>query len=131
MRTVVHARAGGCCEYCRIPELGTLFGHEPDHIIAKQHGGKTTLENLALACMQCNRCKGPNVASIDRETQRIVPLFNPRTDRWSDHFRADRSRITPLTPIGRATAMLLEFSRVEREETRHNLWIAGHYAPST
>jgi 5-methylcytosine-specific restriction endonuclease McrA len=50
MRRAVHARAKGCCEYCRIPELGTLFGHEPDHIIAKQHGGETTLENLALAC---------------------------------------------------------------------------------
>jgi hypothetical protein len=93
--------------------------------------GRTTLENLALACMQCNRCKGPNIASVDRETQRIVPLFNPRTDRWSDHFRGDASLITPLTPVGRATAALLEFSRTEREETRHNLWMAGRYAPST
>jgi hypothetical protein len=59
-----------------------------------------------------------------------VPLFNPRIDRWSDHFRADGWRITPLTSVGRATATLLEFSRAEREETRHNLWMAGRYAPS-
>jgi 5-methylcytosine-specific restriction endonuclease McrA len=127
MRLAVHARAKGFCEYCRIPELGALFGHEPDHIIAKQHGGKTILENLALACMQCNRCKGPNVASVDPETNHIVPLFNPRTERWEDHFRADGGRIMPLTAIGHATATLLEFGRVERVETRHNLWLAGHY----
>jgi hypothetical protein len=127
MRTAVHARAKGFCEYCRIPELGTLFGHEPDHIIAKQHGGETTLENLALACMQCNRCKGPNVSSVDPETKRIVPLFHPRTDRWEDHFGADGGRIAPLTSIGRATAALLEFSRAERVEMRQNLWLAGHY----
>ena len=28
-----------------MPELGVLFPHEPDHVIAEQHGGKTTLEN--------------------------------------------------------------------------------------
>jgi hypothetical protein len=125
MRAAVRARAKGCCEYCRLPEFGALFGHEPDHIIAKQHGGATTLENLALACLQCNHCKGPNVASVDRETNRVVPLFNPRTNRWSEHFRADGGRITPLTSVGRATAALLEFNRTEREETRQNLWLAG------
>jgi hypothetical protein len=131
MRAAVHARARSSCEYCRVPELGTLFGHEPDHIIAKQHGGATTPENLALACMQCNRCKGPNVASVDPETKRIVPLFNPRKDRWPDHFRADGGCIAPLTAIGRATATLLEFSRAERVETRRNLWLAGHFVPGT
>jgi hypothetical protein len=125
IRAAVRTRAKGCCEYCRIPELGTLFGHEPDHIIAKQHGGKTIMENLALACMQCNRCKGPNIASVDRETNLIVPLFNPRTNRWSDHFRSDGGRIKPLTDVGRATAALLEFDHKEREEIRHNLWLAG------
>ena len=102
LRRAVQSRAKSLCDYCRIPELGTLFGHEPDHIIAKQHGGETTLDNLALACMQCNRCKGPNIASVDPETKRVVPLFNPRMDRWENHFRADGGRIAPLTAIGRA-----------------------------
>ena len=127
MRATVRARANSCCEYCGIPEFGTLFGHEPDHIIAKQHGGETTLENLALACMQCNRCKGPNIASVDREKKRIVPLFNPRTDRWSEHFRAEGGRITPLTAVGRATAALLECNRPEREEARQNLRLSGRW----
>jgi hypothetical protein len=36
------------------------------------------MENLAWACHRCNYYKGPNLTSIDRETQAIVPLFNPR-----------------------------------------------------
>ncbi len=129
LREAVHARAGGCCEYCRVPDIGSFFGHEPDHIIATQHGGKTTLGNLALACLQCNRYKGPNIASVDPGTQQTVRLFNPRTDRWSDHFRAEGARLVPLTAVGRATAALLQFSRVERQQTRHNLWLAGRYSP--
>jgi len=42
-----------------------LLPHQPDHIIARQHGGQTTADNLAFACIHCNRHKGPNIASID------------------------------------------------------------------
>jgi 5-methylcytosine-specific restriction endonuclease McrA len=77
--------AAGRCEYCRVPSIGGLFPHEPDHIIAEQHGGATTLENLALACVHCNALKGTNLSSVDPGTGRVVLLFNPRTDRWDDH----------------------------------------------
>jgi hypothetical protein len=110
-----------------MPEAGAFFAHEPDHVIATQHGGQSNLENLALACFQCNRHKGPNVASVDTETKRIVRLFNPRTDVWGDHFRAESGRIIPVTEIGRATAALLDFNDADREETRRNLWRASHY----
>ena len=75
LRTAVSARAANCCEYCRVPEMAVFFGHEPDHVIAEQHGGETILENLALACVQCNRFKGPNIASLDPETGIIVATF--------------------------------------------------------
>jgi hypothetical protein len=127
MRSAVRARAGDCCEYCRIPEVGAFFAHEPDHIIAGQHGGASTFENLALACVQCNRHKGPNVASVDPDTERIVPVFNPRRDTWSDHFQFDAGRIVALSPVGRATARLLNFADADREELRRKLWLAGHY----
>ena len=32
-----------------------------------------------------------------------VPLFNPRTHRWDEHFRWEGYYLTGLTPIGRAT----------------------------
>jgi hypothetical protein len=127
LRSAVRERAGNRCEYCRMPEAGTFFPHEPDHVIATQHRGQTESENLALACLQCNRLKGPNIASVDPETKRIVPLFHPRADPWSEHFRAEGGRIIPLTPVARATAALLNFSDPDREEARHNLWRAGRY----
>jgi len=127
LRTTVRERAGNRCEYCLMPEAGAFFAHEPDHVIATQHGGESGLENLALACIQCNRLKGPNVASVDPETKRIVRLFNPRTDAWLEHFRAERGRIVPITDIARATAALLNFNDRDREEARRNLWRAARY----
>lgn len=127
LRAVVRERAGSRCEYCRMPEAGAYFVHEPDHIIATQHGGQTALENLALACTQCNRLKGPNIASVDAETKRVVPLFNPRTEEWAEHFRLDGARIVPLTFVGRATAALLNFNHPDREAARGKLVQAGRY----
>jgi hypothetical protein len=54
--------------------------------VARQHGGKTEMENLAWSCHRCNYYKGPNLTSIDPETQAIVPLFNPRRAVWKLHF---------------------------------------------
>lgn len=127
LKEAVRERAGGRCEYCRMPEAGALFAHEPDHVIAAQHRGTTHLDNLALACIQCNRLKGPNIASVDPETNRIVPLFNPRTERWLEHFRAQGGRIVPLTPAARATAALLNFSDPDREQSRQRFWLAGQF----
>jgi hypothetical protein len=78
-----------------------------DHIIAKQHGGVDSLDNLALACIHCNRYKGPNVAGIDSATGELTRLFRPRTDEWSQHFRSNGSEILPLSPIGRVTVLVL------------------------
>jgi hypothetical protein len=60
-----------------------------DHIIARQHGGSTTLDNLALSCLHDNTHKGPNIAGIDPLTRRITRLFNPRRDKWERHFQWD------------------------------------------
>jgi len=96
----------------------------PNNTAEKRHW-----ENLALACMQCNRCKGPNIASVDRETKLSCHCSIRERNQWSEHFRLDGGRIIPLTNVGRATAALLEINRTERAETRHNLWLAGRYGP--
>src|SRR5580700_9580832 len=83
----VRSRSENLCEYCQIPETAFRLPFEIDHIIAKQHGGVTSLDNLALSCPRCNRYKGPNVGGIDPETGNLTRLFHPRKDRWSDHFR--------------------------------------------
>jgi hypothetical protein len=127
LRATVRERANACCEYCHVPEIGAFFPHQPDHIVATQHGGPTNLENLAFACIQCNRLKGPNIASVDPETFECVRLFNPRTDRWVEHFQMDDGRIVPLTSVARATAALLHFNDTDREATRRKLLRAGQY----
>src|ERR1051325_507151 len=86
LRREVRERARERCEYCLLAEVQAFFPHEPDHLIALKHGGETTSENLALACFDCNRFKGSDIASIDALTGGLVPLFNPRTQTWSEHF---------------------------------------------
>lgn len=72
LRRFVAERADYTCEYCRLSQTVALHKHEPDHIIPLQHGGGTEKDNLALACMRCNRYKGANVASYDPTTKKLV-----------------------------------------------------------
>ena len=75
LRQRVVKRANNCCEYCLLPESALLHKHEPDHIVPRQHGGETEEDNLALACLRCNRYKGPNLGSLDPQTGRLVPFI--------------------------------------------------------
>ena len=110
LRRLVRERAGGVCEYCRIPESCAFAPHETDHIVAEKHGGETTMDNLAYCCTLCNRRKGSDLSSVDLRAGEVVLLFHPRKNRWPDPFRFDGPRIEPLTPSGRATARLLRFN---------------------
>ena len=103
----VRARAKGRCEYCRFPESEADLPFTIDHVIARQHNGPDTLDNLALACPFCNAHKGPNVAGVDPDSNGRAPLFDPRADRWYDHFRWDGVCVVGLTPAGRATVVAL------------------------
>lgn len=122
LRRAVIARANGCCEYCGKPQV-TFFAHEVDHVIAQKHRGKTTLDNLAFACFECNRYKGSDIASLDPQTEQLTPLFNPRTQQWHEHFRYEDGVIIPLTPEGRVTAVLLRLNDSERVQDRIALGI--------
>jgi hypothetical protein len=98
--------------------------HTIDHIIAEKHGGSTSADNLALACTVCYARKGSDLASIDERTGANEPLFNPRRDRWTDHFRLG-GRIEPLSAIARVTARLLGFNHPNRVKERELLVTAG------
>ncbi|MBI5385404.1 MAG: HNH endonuclease [Verrucomicrobia bacterium] len=127
LRAAVESRAGHRCEYCLLHEDDAVLPHELDHIIATQHGGQTALENLAHSCWDCNHVKGPNLASLDPLTREIVLLFDPRRDRWAEHFRLDGARIVGLTAKGRTTAFLLQFNAPERIRQRADLQAIGRY----
>jgi hypothetical protein len=121
MEQEVRRRARGRCEYCHLPEIAFELRHEIDHVIAQKHHGPTTLENLALCCGRCNLHKGPNLSGIDPDTGLIQPLFNPRSDRWRDHFRWNGPVIVGVTPIGRATIDVLVMNDPNRVDTRRRL----------
>jgi hypothetical protein len=103
----VWQRAESRCEYCHLPASVYPLPFHIDHIIARQHGGATIIDNLALACLHCNRHKGPNIAGHDAATGDLVRLFHPRQDRWSDHFAWSGAELIGRTPIGRITIHVL------------------------
>lgn len=130
-REKVRARAGDCCEYCQLPQSLSVLPHGLDHIRARKHVGPTTLENLCLACAHCNAAKGPNVAGYDPVSGALTPLFNPRTQIWSEHFEWRGALLRGKTSAGRVTVELLGINRAERAEHRRLLRLAGAWKPNT
>lgn len=120
LRRDVIERAGNRCEYCRLPAEVAFYPHEVDHVIAEKHGGTTDIDNLAFACWRCNRYKGSDLTSFDPETRRLIPLFNPRTQVWAEHFTFDSERVIGRTPEGRTTVSLLQLNRDERLTERRS-----------
>ncbi len=54
-KALVRQRAGQRCEYCQLrQEDSPLAVLHIEHVIPKKHGGSDDLENLALACIDCN-----------------------------------------------------------------------------
>jgi hypothetical protein len=92
---------------------------------ARQHQGGDDPSNLALACPDCNAKKGPNLVTVSPASGRIVELFNPRRDRWEDHFVKVGAEIVGVSEIGRATVQLLDMNEGERVLVRAQLQEEG------
>lgn len=108
----VARRAGHRCEYCRAPEVLFNLPFEVEHVVPTARGGADEEANLALACRSCNLLKSDHVAGVDPDTGEAVRLFNPRSDRWAQHFAADveSGEVRGLTPVGRATVERLRLN---------------------
>lgn len=106
-------RAAHRCEYCRAPEAIFNFPFEVEHVIPVSHKGIDEHANLALACRSCNIHKASHLTGFDDVTQKETVLFNPRLDRWDDHFRIDKETgaILAETGTGRATVSRLKMNR--------------------
>jgi len=122
VRDLVRERAGNVCEYCRISQEALPWARfHIEHIRARQHRGTDDPGNLALACRRCNSHKGPNLTSIDPESEELTPLYHPRKNRWNDHFALSGHRIIGLTPTGRVTVALLNMNAPDRVQLRAEL----------
>ncbi len=118
-KQTIRARAGNRCEYCRMHEAWEPFyPYHVEHVIAQQHRGQDSMENLALACRHCNLLKGPNLTSLDPDGDQLVRLFHPRQQIWREHFEMIDGHILGLTNVGRTTVFLLEMNAPHRRELR-------------
>ena len=111
LRRAVAERAKNRCEYCGIAQAGQEAAFHVDHVRPVIAGGETVPGNLALACVSCSLRKGERQRAVDPASGGEAPLFNPRLDQWSEHFRWSGTQITGLTATGRATISALRMNR--------------------
>lgn len=127
LRQIVIERTNNLCEYCLLHQDDSDFTHQIDHIIPRKYNGATVLENLALACLKCNKHKGPEIAALDPIDNEIAPLFNPRTQNWNEHFELLGAFLIGTTRIGRATVAALKLNDPIRVNQRQELMADGRY----
>ena len=129
IKRLVYERANGCCEYCHTSEANSGQTMQVDHINPE---GGDVLENLCLSCWNCNNHKRKAIVITDPATGDSVPLYNPRTQGWDDHFEwiDESTRIRGLTATGRATVTRLKMNRSAIVIARRR-WTEGGYHPPT
>jgi hypothetical protein len=101
-----------------------------EHIIPVARGGDSRPENLWLSCRRCNQYKGAKIEEVDPETGQTVPLFNPRTQSWAEHFHwsGDGTLVIGLTAVGRATVHALRLNNPEIVPARR-IWVSIGWHP--
>ncbi|MBU2609426.1 MAG: HNH endonuclease [Chloroflexi bacterium] len=130
-KQAVLERARGCCEYCKSQARFATQPFSTEHIIPRNLGGETALDNLALACQGCNNHKYTKTEAHDPVSDKVVPLYHPRQQQWHDHFawNDDFILVIGLTPIGRATIKALQLNREELVNLRRVLYAIGAHPP--
>jgi HNH endonuclease len=110
-RAQVRARAQNACEYCHLhQDESPLAALHVEHVVPKIHGGTDDLDNLALACIDCNLHKGTNLTGIDPQTNELTELFHPRRQNWQEHFEWRGVHAAGKTATGRTTIRVLNIN---------------------
>ncbi len=127
----VAERGRHCCEYCLSQARFATQSFSIEHIKPRSQGGKTALNNLALACQGCNAHKYTKTEAYDAVTEKLAPLYNPRQQQWHEHFQwnYDFSLIIGISPTGRATVEALQLNRDGLINLRRILYQAGSHPP--
>lgn len=131
VRVRVRVQAGNRCGYCRAHQDHLLWTLEIEHIIPRGKGGTHNEENLWLACHACNLYKGTQAQARDPLTGHQVRLFNPRYEKWLDHFQWSQDGVLILgrTACGRATVIALKLNNLTSVTVRRNWVRAGWHPP--
>ncbi len=103
---------------------------EIEHLIPEVLGGPTEEDNLWLACSACNDTKGSRISAADPTSGETVRLFDPRHQKWKDHFKwsDEGDVILGLTSIGRATVHALKLNREGLVKARQK-WVSVGWHP--
>lgn len=128
----VREQAGNRCGYCLCSQRYVNDWLEIEHIIPRALGGGDEEENLWLSCGLCNRHKGTQISRLDPISKTVVPLFNPRKQRWHEHFCWDEEGVCVigLTASGRATVEALQLNLELALMVRRN-WVSVGWHPPT
>lgn len=131
VRRRVAEAAGYRCGYCLTSQeiVGPLL--EIDHLIPEALGGTSDEANLWLACPHCNGAKAARTDAIDPVTGQTVSLFNPRHNKWSEHFTwaEEGALIDGITPVGRATVEALKMNHPDIVAARRMWMDVGWHPP--
>ena len=119
------------CGYCLCQQEYVWDILEIDHIYPLAKGGKDSEENLWLICSTCNSAKYNKTEVLDVKTNKMVLLFNPRTQNWDEHFKWNKNatKIIGQTPTGRATILALNLNRDRFIKIRKHWVLAGWHPP--
>ncbi len=130
-RLFILERANSCCEYCLTRFDFSCETFEIEHIIPLILDGSNELSNLAFSCGGCNNAKGQKISAIDMVTNTLSPLYNPRIDKWHEHFiwQDDYSIVKGISTIGRVTVEQLKLNRIGVVNLRKALFIVGVHPP--
>jgi hypothetical protein len=132
VRARVRQRASERCEYCLSQQEYVMGRLQIDHIQPIAKGGADSEDNLCLACELCNQYKWTQTEARDPNTGEIFPLFNPRQQKWADHFvwSEDGTEIEGQTACGRATVEALRLNNALALLVRRN-WVRAGWHPPT
>jgi 5-methylcytosine-specific restriction endonuclease McrA len=87
-RQNVYARDNGRCQYCnrQVPRHEATY----DHVTPRAQGGRTTWDNIVIACVPCNQRKGgrtPVQAGLHLRVVPVRPKRPPDTLRFTLTFQ--------------------------------------------
>jgi D-arabinose 1-dehydrogenase-like Zn-dependent alcohol dehydrogenase len=132
IREFVRSRAKTRCEYCQTAQEISGAQMHIEHIIPLSQSGTSEKENLCLSCAWCNSYKWVKSEAVDPLTDEMIPLYNPRTQEWQEHFRWSNDGVTiiGITAIGRATVDVLKMNN-EYIVTARRHWVEAGWHPPT
>jgi hypothetical protein len=130
LRARIREQAGDRCGYCQSAQRYVFAPLEIDHLLPTARGGHDAEDNLWLACRMCNGYKADRTHGLDPVTGAEVRLFNPRRQRWAEHFAwsAEGIQVVGRTACGRATVITLQLNNAIAVLVRRE-WVAAGWHP--